>query len=649
MHSPITLSALSRPLRAALGLLVAMLALSLPAAPANSQPGFDPFGAAYGPVVEVEIVSAAPAARPGEPFALAVILDHIPGWHSHTHRPPPIPSFTAVATELAGLKGTGAAVGPIQWPASKTIKVDFTGDGPMDYPVYEGRAAIYVPLMPEAGASEIRLTFQLIYQACDDRLCEAPVFDDREIVIPIADQSDADAAAAPTWTGDFAAFDRTVFERSWEGANQPDARETAAGGSTFFGLTVPRGLIALVLLAIVGGFVLNLTPCVLPVIPLKVMALSKHAATPAKALSLGAAMAAGVVAFWIGVGLPVALFREAFGDPSALFGIWWVTLGIGLVIAAMGLGIMGLFEIRLPQAAYRVNASADSFGGSFVFGIMTAVLGLPCFGFVAGALLVGLATMPAFDIIAIFAGIGVGMAAPYLVLAARPQWVAKIPRTGPASTLVKQVMGLLLLAAAAYFAGAGVMALVKADPVRAASLPVAAKVASWWVIALLAAGAGLWLAVRTFAITKKPANRAAFSLVGLVIAATSVQFALGRTHKAMDDIWIPYSPENLAAARARGEVVVLDFTADWCLNCQVLKATVLDRQPVKGELAGSGVVPMIADLTSRNAPGWARLESLGQTGIPLLVIDGPGLASPWQANAYTPAQVMEAIAAARGR
>ncbi len=621
-----------------LGLMLALLAT----APAAAQGGFSPFGTPVGPVVEVEIIPAAPSARPETPFAIAVILDHIPGWHSHTHRPPPIPGFAAVATELAGINAAGAAVGPIQWPTSKTIKVDFTGDGPIDYPVYAGRAAIYVPLMPEAGASEIRLTFQLIYQACDDRLCEAPVFEDRELVIPIAD----DSAPDPAWTGDFAAFDRSAFDRSWEGANAPPP---AAGGSSFFGFSVPRGLLALVALAIVGGFVLNLTPCVLPVIPLKVMALSNHAATPGKALQLGAWMAAGVVAFWIGVGLPVVILRETFGDPSALFGIWWVTLGIGLVIAAMGLGIMGLFEIRLPQAAYRVNASADSAGGSFVFGIMTAVLGLPCFGFVAGALLVGLATMPAFDIMAIFTGIGVGMAAPYLVLAARPQWVAKIPRTGPASTLVKQVMGLLLLAAAAYFAGAGIMALVKADPIRAATLPVAAKVASWWVIALLAAGAGLWLMVRTFMISKKPANRAVFALTGLAIAAVSVQFALGRTHKAMDDIWIPFSQASLDAALARGEVVVLDFTADWCLNCQVLKATVLDREPVKSELAKTSVIPMVADLTSRNAPGWARLESLGQTGIPLLVIDGPGLDSPWQANAYTPAQVMEAIAAARGR
>ena len=92
--------------------------------------------------------------------------------------------------------------------------------------------------------------------------------------------------------------------------------------------------------------------------------------------------ALGVFAFWLAIGLPVVLFASVT-DPSRIFGIWWVTFGIGAIIGIMGIGIMGLFTLSLPQSAYMVNPKADNAWGSFLFGVMTAVLGLPCFGFIA--------------------------------------------------------------------------------------------------------------------------------------------------------------------------------------------------------------------------------------------------------------------------
>src|SRR5690606_24596669 len=136
---------------------------------------------------------------------------------------------------------------------------------------------------------------------------------------------------------------------------------------------------------------------------------------------------------------------------------------------------------------------ADSPSGSFMFGVMTAVLGLPCFGFVAGGLLAGAATLPPLLIMVIFLGLGVGMAAPYLVLSAYPNLVNKVPRTGPASELVKQVMGLLLLAAAAFFVAAGVKALLLEKPWLSESI-------AWWAVAFFITIAGLWLAFRTLQI-----------------------------------------------------------------------------------------------------------------------------------------------------
>ena len=112
---------------------------------------------------------------------------------------------------------------------------------------------------------------------------------------------------------------------------------------------------------------------------------------------------------------------------------------------------------------------------------------------------------------------------------------------------------------------------------------------------------------------------------------------------------MPYTEETLNQQIDAGKVVVLDFTAEWCLNCKTLESTVLARRPVKPELLSDGVVPLKADLTSNSAPGWDKLKELGQTGIPTLAIFGPGLEEPWIANAYTGSQVAGAIARARGQ
>ncbi|MEN0021284.1 MAG: thioredoxin family protein, partial [Planctomycetota bacterium] len=466
---------------------------------------------------------------------------------------------------------------------------------------------------------------------------------------------------------------------SWGDSSQADpAAEDAESGASnaegdaltpdLFGLELPDprtpiGLIVIFLAAAAGGLILNMTPCVLPVIPIKVMTISQHAGTPGRSLLLGLWMALGVVAFWAAIGVPVAALTSVT-DPSRIFGFWWVTLGIGVLIAVMGVGIMGAFNITLPEKVYAVNPKADTPWGSFVFGIMTAVLGLPCFGFVAGGLLAGSATLPPVVIMAIFVGLGVGMASPYLVLSAKPGLVNKIPRTGPASELVKQVMGLLLIAAAAYFAGSGLISLVNEKPWLGKQL-------HWWVVAIFVALAGGWLIWQTLKITKKPVARVVFVLLGLLLAISGAAIAESFTAKAREiyqerqaalelaaeqgadgglitTTWIDWTPALFERARAEGYTVVLDFTAEWCINCKVLKAQVLNVEPVKSVLAGERVVAMTVDLTSNSAPGWGKLAEIGRTGIPTLAIFGPGTDEPWISGAYTPGQVVGAIERAGG-
>ena len=660
-HAPMIISSKGVPQMTMLAhfprLIAAVLALltSVPVASAQfGDPFGDPFGDGDEPTVTIEVLTDSKAVAPGGQFVVAVVLDHAPTWHSHLNQPivpPEMEGFIPIATTVE-VASDGAAVtpGPIQWPEPHAVMVAFTGT-PVEYLVYEGRAIAFIPMLvsPDALPGEtVSLSLEIGYQACDDASCLPPELLTREIEVPVVAAESTVAIESP----DFTDFDPSVFAQAWDDSGSNTASVSSpSGGSNFFGIAIPgfdepAGLAILALLAAAGGFILNLTPCVLPVIPIKIMTISQHASSPGKSLFLGLWMFAGVVGFWIALGVLASTF-SAYADPSRLFGIWWITLGIGVLILVMGVGIMGAFNINLPDKVYMVNPKADSASGSFMFGIMTAVLGLPCFGFVAGALLAGSAAMPWWTVLTIFAALGLGMGLPYLVLAAKPSWVKKIPRTGPASELVKQVMGLLLLAAGAYFAGSGVLVLLKSDPQRLVGLPWYAKTIHWWFVGFFGAAAGVWLVWQTVKITKSGSRRAAFGIIGLIIAAGGALASVDQTIKARDDLWLPFSESELTSALESDRVVVLDFTADWCLNCKALESGVLLAQPVKGLLLADDVVPLKADLTSTKAEGWDKLRDLGRTGIPTLVVFTPGGHEPWIASAYTSDQVVAAIEAAR--
>ncbi|MCA9302923.1 MAG: thioredoxin family protein [Phycisphaerales bacterium] len=611
--------------------------------------------------VQIDAALSTQTVAPGDRLAIAVVFDHDEGYHAHTHDPQ-IPKamgdFPAIPTTITLADNPLLTLGRIQWPEEHTVAVDFGFEnGPVDYNVYSGRAIAYVPVLvsPDAPEGELSIEIRVGFQACNDTTCDPPSSETRTLTLTVA-KGGADIGIASEL---FSGFDASVYADpdAW-GAGVVETEPNESGAkSKFLGLELPPvdsapGMIVLALLAAVGGFVLNLTPCVLPVIPLKVMAISSHAGEhKSRALALGFSMALGVVAFWTAIGIPVvvavAAAKETVADPSQLiFGRWYITLLIGIVIAMMGIGIMGLFQIKLPQNVYKLNPKADSIHGSFLFGIMTAVLGLPCFGFVAGALLAGAAAMPPLLVMTIFVFLGIGMALPYLVLAMFPKLVNRIPRTGPASDLVKQIMGLMMLTAAAYFLGTSVISFASA---RGISLPWWGKAVHWWIIGLLLVATGGWLIARTYKITKKIGPRLVYPVLAFALMGLGGAAGYDRTMHQYHNIWVDFSPEALDAALARGDVVVLDFTAEWCINCKVLEATVLSQKPVKPALLSAGVVPMVADLTSNSAPGWEKLRSLNQVGIPLLVVYGPGSDEPvWMSNAYTGGQVAEAIREARG-
>lgn len=640
----------------------------LPVSAVGAQPSYgDPFGSQpsvatipaddedASPPVSISAQLSTDSAAPGSDFVVAIILDHAEHWHTNLNDPivpEEMGSFRPVPTQLALPEAEGLEFGPVQWPEPISVPVDFLFTGtPVMYQVYAEQAVLYVPVSvsAEAPAGQVSFDLGLTYQACDDKTCLPPETEIMTLSITIDPNAAVDPAA---WPDVFDAYDPDSIAAV--DTNDASQEESEVPSRQFLGfITLPApdsaaGIAVLAFFAAVGGFVLNLTPCVLPVIPIKVMTITQHAGEKrSKALMLSLWMAAGVIAFWIAIGIPMAFIARKL-DPSMIFGFWWLTALIGIIILVMGIGIMGLFQIKLPQQVYAVNPKADSPWGSLVFGVMTAILGLPCFGFVAGALLAGAATMPPMLVMTVFAFMGIGMAFPYVVLAVFPALLKSVPRTGPASELVKQVMGLLMIAAAAYFLGTSVISYGSGNGWNFVWW---GKTVHWWAIGIVGIATGLWLAIQTIRITKSIGKRAAFGIIGLFFAFSGSYVAYGQTMHQYHNFWQPYSRDFLQASLDNGQIVVLDFTAEWCLNCKALEATVLAKEPVKPELLSADVVPMVADLTSLSAPGWSFLnDELGQTGIPFLAIFTPGQDQPvWVSNAYTSNQVLEGIDLARSK
>jgi thiol:disulfide interchange protein len=310
-------------------------------------------------------------------------------------------------------------------------------------------------------------------------------------------------------------------------------------------------------------------------------------------------------------------------------------------ILVMAVGMLGLFTVQLPQAVYMINPNSQTVPGSFVFGIMTAVLSTPCTAPFMGSAAAWAATQPPAVTLATFGAIGFGMALPYFILAAFPKLVSRMPRTGPASELIKQVMGMLMIAVSLFFLGTAIDPMLRSPvdpPIRF----------YWWIIAAIVVASMVWLVVRTFKFSKKPVLRAVWTTFALAFSAASVFVAARFTDRGPIN-WIYFTPDRFSAQQVGGNVVVMDFTAEWCLNCKTLEATVLHRDEIVKLLHSPGIVPMKVDLTGNNRDGKAKLKSLNWVGIPLLAIFGPALQEPILYDTYTPEMVKEAVAKAAGK
>ena len=588
--------------------------------------------AAGSDTVRVSAAWSVDRARPGDNVLLAVVLDIQKGFHINAD-PDQVRSsgeFKPVPTRVEAAETPGGlTVGPARFPAAHAVKMAYAEDRLM---FFDGQVVVILPVGVdrETAPGGYDLRVEVSYQACDDRTCLFPkslTLNERLTVIPAGGTVNAANDML------FSHFEVTAAGTA----------DTTVGFDLFgwhFDLNASSalGLTLLFAMAAFGGLLLNFTPCVLPLVPIKIISLSNAARdNRGRSVLLGAAMFLGVLAFWLFLGALIATV-SGFTATNQLFQYPPFTIAIGVFIAVMGLGMCGLFHTRLPGFLYLIDPDQESLTGSFALGILAAILSTPCTAPFMGAAAAWATTRPAAVTLSTFAAIGVGMASPYLILSVFPNLAPKLPKTGPGSVLLKQVMGLLMLAAAAYFVGGGLSAMFSRPPDPPSRL-------YWWAVAAACSAAGAWLSWRVFRITRKAAARAVFAALGLVMVVGSVAAGSRLTAGGPVD-WVGYTPGRFADALADGKVVVLVFTAEWCLNCKALEQGVLYTDAVAGLLNDGRVVPMRVDITGNNPDGKRKLREVGSLTIPLLAVFSPDGRMVFKQDFYTAEQIAGAVAQA---
>lgn len=635
--------------RAALGILALALAALVGPREAAAQISV----AGGGVRVATRAVAQFTEVAQGAQQTIAVVMDHGPGFHSWPNAAQLVipewlgDGFFPIETRLDSFETSpGLAVneGGILWPVPAPVPVDYLMTGTaQDLLSFKGRTVILVPVNVAADAplGEATVGLKLTYQSCDETTCyppEEPTFALQFRVVPAGTDFMSSAAADPDG----------IFTDGVTGGDPNAAAGSAPVTFNVFGWRFSvasggaLGLISLLLLAALGGLLLNFTPCVLPVLPIKIMGMSRAAGDPRRLIVLGLAMSLGVVAFWMVIGGAIA-FVTGFSAISSLFQTSWFSLAVGLFVAVMAVGMLGLFDIVLPQAVYRYQPKQETLPGAFGFGVMTAVLSTPCTAPFMGTAAAWAARQAPAITLTTFGAIGFGMALPYLLLSFRPSLLGQVPRTGPASTVLKQVMGLLMMAVAAFFLGIPIASALRQPPAPASR-------AYWWVVAAFVVAACAWMLWCSLQLTRRPLRRAFFATAASIGALAMLALVPGLTSQGPID-WTYYTPERLAAVKAEGKVAVVDFTAEWCLNCKALEKSVLHRPEVVQRLAQEGVVPVKVDLTGDNPEGRALLQRLDSVGIPFLAVLGPGTdfdQQPLTFDSYTVQSVLEAIDQADG-
>jgi thiol:disulfide interchange protein DsbD len=387
--------------------------------------------------------------------------------------------------------------------------------------------------------------------------------------------------------------------------------------------TPPHGILMFLLFGFLGGFILNLMPCVLPVISLKVFGFVQQAGqSRQKIFRSGIAFTIGIFAWFIALAVLLIALKGAGRDVTwggFQFTNPYFVLVLSVIVLVFALNLFGVFEVSLPQSFTRSLLSTSErkdLVGSFFQGVFATVLATPCTAPFLGTALGFAFTQSSVIILAIFIAIAAGMSAPYLLLSAQPAWLRFLPRPGPWMVHVKQFMGFLLLATLLFL-------------LYVLGAQRGLEGAIWASCFLLVISVACWMKGAFIVPTATAMKRSVVLVLILLLVLGSGVYFIGNKFQSatiasadsqIHGDWQPFTPERLQTELEQGRTVFVDFTAAWCLTCKFNEASVLEAQDVREAFQRHAIVKLKADWTNGDPMITKLLQKFGRPGVPLYVL-----------------------------
>jgi thiol:disulfide interchange protein len=535
----------------------------------------------------------------GKPARVAALVTIEHGWHVNSHKP----TFDyLLPTVLTLTLPAGWPPEQVTYPKAAMKTFSFVKE---PLAVYDGDFVVLAQLQVPAGtkAGTFPVQAALRYQACNDSQCLPPVTAEAKLQItvgPGGQPQHSELFTAPAAGG------------SGSTGGVPAPKGTGTTGA---------GLGLMLFLALLGGLVLNVMPCVLPVLSLKIFGLVRSAAHGRAEVTRGAlATAAGMLAsFW-------ALALAAIGARAAGAAVGWgvqfqrpgFVAFLAVVVVLFCLNLWGLFEIHLPGALADLAGAGprEGLAGHFASGLFATLMATPCSAPFLGTAISFALAQTGVVIFAMFTALGLGMALPYLLVAVAPGIARLLPKPGAWMETVRGVMGFLLAASAVWLF---YVLSSQVSPEQLAAIQ----------IGLLGVALFTWMQHR---LARGKAGRG-IAIAGLVAAVAVTLVVAGSRGEANPRLaakpaglipWVTFDRAKAESLTAGGQLVFVDVTADWCFTCKVNERLILDTPEVAKAFADHRVVPMRADWTNQNAEIAAFLKEHGRYGIPFYLLYRPG-------------------------
>lgn len=487
------------------------------------------------------------------------------------------------------------------------------------FAIADGRLRVAIPFPAAAQADDVHLfslTDGWLRHAADQKMSREG---DRLLIETDAGEDfKAGPAQAVLRTGDHVGFLLTA---------RPGAVAAGPGGS---GRLASAALLALGG-AILGGLLLNIMPCVFPILGLKALKLARAGGDERVVRREAIAYAAGVVATCLLLGAALLGLRAAGAAVGWAFQLQdpRIILALLLLVTAIALNLAGLFELRAFGGGESL-AGRGGMAGAFWTGALVAFVATPCTGPFMGAAMGAALVLPMAAALAVFAGLGLGLALPFLLLAYIPALRTRLPKPGPWMGRLQKI-----LAAPMALTAIGLGWLLGQQRggngmLVGLALALGLGLMLWWLGQRQRRGrGGGWIVVP---------GALALLAAGVALLPERAPLSASRSDGA-----IPFDEARLAGLRAAGKPVFLYFTADWCITCKANEAAAIDRAETRAAFEKGGVTVMVGDWTNADPAIGRFLEAQGRSGVPLYLFYAPGKDALVLPQLLTPATLTELV------